>query len=102
MDEAGARIVEQHGQEIGRSVERTVCNETERLTGQPNTGGVTFDDLDVGPATTERRCPLSIQLHGEHTARDVRELRRQPAATSAEIKDQIVRPNAGVADELSR
>jgi hypothetical protein len=67
-----------------------------------DTGGVSFDDLDVWPAPTERRCPFSFELHGDHTARDVRQFGGQPAATSAKIKDQIVRSNTGVADELCR
>jgi hypothetical protein len=32
----------------------------------------------------------------------VRQFRRQPAAPRAEIKDEIVRENAGVANELCR
>jgi hypothetical protein len=87
-------------QQIRRSVEWHVRNDSERLSRQRKDAGVAFDHVDVLPSATESRCQVRIEFDGEHVTRHSGELSGEPSATSAKVQHEIVCTNARIANQL--
>ena len=87
-------------QEIVRATERQVRNDAEGLSRQLDDGCVSFDDGDVVPATAEAGGQPRIELDRDHSAGYTRELSCEPPCSRAEVDDDVVPADAGVADEL--
>jgi hypothetical protein len=96
------RIVEQQMEQIGRSMERQVGDHAERLARQLESRRVTLDHVNVPPASAELRRPFWVYLDCEDTLGHARQLRGQYPAAGAKIDNEILRTDAGAADELRR
>ena len=89
-------------EEIGRAVERQVRDDAERLLWQSEPRRVTLDDGHVRPAPAEAPRKQRVELDRDHVLRDTRELGGEATRSRAEIDDEVVAVDAGVADELRR
>ena len=83
-----------------RAVERQVRNDAKRLARKVDRGRVPADDLDVVPAAAQAIGPEPVELDRDDVPRRLSERLGQAAAAGAEVENEVVGPNAGVADDI--
>ena len=90
--------IEQPPQDCGRTVERQVRHDLERIPGQRNTEGVAFDD--VPKAAAQAGGQLRVDLDRDGAGARTHQRAGQCTAPGTEIEDEVVAPDSGSANYL--
>jgi hypothetical protein len=91
--------LEQPPEQRARDDERWVGDHVERLTGQPQIGGVGLDDGDAGEPTSELCDAIAVALDGDDVGAGAHEWERDRAATGPDVEHDIAAPDASVTNE---
>ena len=94
-----ARIVEQRPQDRGRSRERQVRHDGERLFGPRPPDGVGLHDADGAESAAQIRNERGVSFDGDDSRAGAHERRGQRTAARAEVHDKVAARNAGLADD---
>ena len=87
-------------QDRRRPVKREVRDDAERIGWKLDLSRVRADEIDVLPAIAQARGQAPVQLDRDDSSRDARELPRQPPGAGAEVENEVVAADPGVANEL--
>jgi hypothetical protein len=93
------RGLEQPPEQRARDDERWVGDDVEWPAGEPQIGGVGFDDRDAGEPPPEFGGALAMALNGDDVSPGAHEWERDRAATGPDVEHEVAAPDAGVTDE---
>jgi hypothetical protein len=93
--------VQQPAQHRTRRRERRVGHDVERLSWQPQVGGVGVDDEDLtAELGTQGRRSLRMPFDGDDVGAEAHERARQGTVAGTDVEDEIATPNARRGDDL--